>query len=112
MFVLVGLQQADDNGLGAPRHQFTCGHAHFIFTQRDHHLALHIGTLSHTTGARQRYQRLIVAVAVQVDTLFQRIAQVTLNGTTHGVDVFKTPVAHQTHIEPLALHHAVQHGGA
>ena len=110
--VLVSLQETDHDGLGASLDQFLGCNAHFVFTKRNHDLALNVRTLSDTAGARDRYQWLVVPVGIQVNTVFQSVPKVALQSTAHRVNLLKATVAHQTHIEALALQHAVQHGGA
>ena len=109
--VLVRLQQADHDGLRTGLDQFLGRNANFVFAQWNHDLALNVGTLGNTAGARDRHQGRIVAVGVQVDTVFQCVAEVALQRTTHRVDLLEAAVAHQTHVETLAAQNAVQHCG-
>ena len=107
--ILVRLQQADHDGLGAFVQQFTRGLAYFCLAHGNDDGALHIGALGHTTGPVQRHQRLVVAVRVQVDALLEGVAQVALDGTAHGMHMLESLVADQAHIQTLALHHPVEH---
>ena len=73
---------------------------------------LHVGALGDAAGARDRDQRLVVTVGVEVDAIFQRIAEVALQGAAHRMDLFETAIADQANIETLAHQDAVEHGGA
>jgi hypothetical protein len=108
----VRLEQADHDGLGTGFNQLAGGLTHFVFTQRNDDLALHVGTLGHAAGARHRHQRLVVAVGVQVNAVFQRVAQVALQRAAHRVDLLEALVADQADVEALAHQDAVQHRGA
>ncbi|MCY1223047.1 hypothetical protein D9M72_351560 [compost metagenome] len=108
-FVLVGLQQANDDGLRAGLHQIPGCLADFVFTQRDDHLPLHVGTLGDAARARDGHQRLVVAVGVQVNAVLQGIAQVALQRTAHRMDLLEAAVADQADGEAFAHENAVEH---
>ena len=110
--VLVSLQQADHDSLGTSLNQFPGGNANFLFTQRNDNLALHVRALSNAAGAMNWHQRVVVAVRIQVNTVFKRVAKIALQSTAHGMDLLKAAIDHQAHIETLALQHAIQHGSA
>jgi hypothetical protein len=56
-----------------------------------------------TPRCGHRHQRLVVAVGVEVDAVFQRIAQVALHGPAHRVDLLEALVADQADVQALAL---------
>src|SRR6185369_16659972 len=111
-FVLVRLQQADDHGLGTGLDQFAGRLAHFVFAQRNDDLALDVGALGDAAGAGDRDQRLVVAMGVEVDAIFQRVAEVALQSAAHGVDLLEAAIADQADVEAFAHQDAVEHGGA
>ncbi|MNT20926.1 hypothetical protein D3C72_1562480 [compost metagenome] len=109
-FVLVGLQQANDDGLRAGLHQLPGSLANFVFTQGDDHLPLHVSTLGDAARARDGHQRLVVTVGVQVDAVLQGIAQIALQRTAHRMDLLEAAVADEADGKAFAHENAVEHG--
>ena len=56
-------------------------------------------------------QRLIITVSVEVETVFKCVTQITLDSTTHAMEVFKALTYDQTSAKTLATYNAVKHRG-
>lgn len=79
---------------------------------RDHHVTMAVDALGDADGALGRHQRLVVAMGVEMQAVFERVAEVALDAAPHAVEVFHAAVDDEADAHALALHHAVQHGGA
>ena len=103
------LQQRNDDGLGTGVDQFPHCLADLVLTQGHDDLALYVGAFGHPPSARQRHERFIVAVGVEMDALLQGIAEVGLDRPPHRMHVLETLVADEPDFQPLALYDAVEH---
>ncbi|MPL90461.1 hypothetical protein SDC9_36511 [bioreactor metagenome] len=110
--VAVGVQQRDHDALDLLRDQFARRGAGAVLAQRDHHVARHVDPLHHATGQVARHQRLVIVMGVQVDAVFIGEAEIGLRGAAHAVEILHPRIDDQPGAQPLALHHAVEHGGA
>lgn len=110
--VLVGMQQADDDAFHVERDQFLRSAARAFLTQRDNHGSRHIDTLDHTARQLTRNQRRIVVMGVEMDAILIGITQIALDRAAHAVKILHAGIDDQAAFQTLALHDAVQHGGA